>query len=107
MVNPAVMCKKHLLGEHVECHMLAGHLQRKRRITNYIKLNLLQPKSLRQRHDILALEMKNRGMNHKSPLPEYDISYLPRNQRTYTVNAQESLIELSKRCRECRKNINF
>ncbi|MHC4725460.1 MAG: pyrimidine dimer DNA glycosylase/endonuclease V [Planctomycetota bacterium] len=49
MVNPAVMCKKHLLGEHVECHMLVGHLQRKRRITNYIKLNLLQPKSLRER----------------------------------------------------------
>ena len=26
MVNPGFMCNKHLLGEHVECHMLVGHL---------------------------------------------------------------------------------
>lgn len=107
MVNPVDMCKKHLLGEHVECHMLAGHLQRKRRITNYIRLNLLQPKSLRKRHDQLALEMKNRCIRHKSPLPEYDLSYLPVEQRTYTVNVEESLTELSRRCSECRERLCF
>ena len=105
MVNPVGMCKKHLLGEHVECHMLAGHLQRKRRITNYIRLNLLQPKSLRERHDQLALEMKNRDMLHKSPLPEYDLSYLPIEHRTYTVNTEESLTELSRRCSKCKKRL--
>jgi hypothetical protein len=26
MVPPKVMCRKHLLGEHVEIHMLAGSL---------------------------------------------------------------------------------
>ena len=103
MVNPALMCNKHLLGEHVECHMLVGHLQRKRRITNYIRLNLLQPKSLRERHDQLAMEMKNRGMLHKSPLPEYDLSYLPDEHRIYIVNADESFTELSRRCQECRE----
>jgi hypothetical protein len=106
MVNPAVMCKRHLLGEHVECHMLVGHLQRKRRITNYIKSNLLQPKSLRKRHDQLVAEMENRQMLHKSPLPEYDPSYFPEGNRIYTVNAEESLIELSKRCSECRKHLS-
>ena len=105
MVDPVVMCNKHLLGEHVECHMLVGHLQRKRRITNYIRLNLLQPKSLRERHEQLALEMKNRDMLHKSPLPEYDLSYLPEEHSTYTVNAEESLNELSRRCLECRKSL--
>ena len=103
MVNPAVMCNKHLLGEHVECHMLVGHLQRKRQITNYIRLNLLQPKSLRERHDQLAHEMGNRGMSHKSPLPKYDLSYLPKEHRIYVVNAEESLIELSKRCSDCQE----
>ena len=103
MVNPAVMCNKHLLGEHVECHMLVGHLQRKRRITNYIRLNLLQPKSLRERHDQLAYEMGNRSMLHKSPLPEFDLSYLPDVHRIYTVNIEESIIELSRRCSKCRK----
>jgi hypothetical protein len=106
MVNPAVMCNKHLLGEHVECHMLVGHLQRKRRITNYIRLNLLQPSNLRERHDQLALEMKDRGMLHKSPLPEFDLSYLPEEHRTYTVNTEDSLNELSGRCSECRKRLD-
>ncbi|MHC4133241.1 MAG: pyrimidine dimer DNA glycosylase/endonuclease V [Planctomycetota bacterium] len=106
MVNPTVMCKKHLLGEHVECHMLVGHLQRKRRITNYIKLNLLQPKSLRERHDQLALEMENRKMLHKSPLPKCDLSYLPEKHRIYTVNVEQSLIELSRRCAECRERLS-
>ncbi|MHC4597064.1 MAG: pyrimidine dimer DNA glycosylase/endonuclease V [Planctomycetota bacterium] len=99
------MCDKHLLGEHVECHMLVGCLLRKRRITNYIRFDLLQPKSLRERHDQLALEMDKRGMLHKSPLPEYDLSYLPHEHSTYKVNVEESLIELSRRCRECRKRL--
>jgi hypothetical protein len=105
MVNPAVMCKKHLLVEHVECHMLVSHLQHKRRITNYIKQNLLQPRSLRERHDQLALEMENRKMLHKSPLPKYDLSYLPEKQRIYTVNVEQSLIELSRRCTKCKERL--
>jgi hypothetical protein len=106
MVNPAIMCNKHLLGEHVECHMLVGHLQRKRRITNYVRLNLLQPRSLGERHDQLACEMENRGMLHKSPLPEFDLSYLPEEHRTYTVNVYTSLTELSGRCSECRGRLS-
>ena len=106
MVNPDVMCNKHLLGEHVECHMLVGHLHRKRRITNYIRLNLLQPGSLRERHDRLALEMVKRGMNHKSPLGEFDLSYLPEAHKIYKVNREESLIELSRRCSECKEHLS-
>jgi hypothetical protein len=107
MVNPAFMCKKHLLGEHVECHMLVGHLQRKKRIINYIKLNLLQPKSLRERHDQLAMEMKNRKMMHKSPLPKYDLSYLPEKHRIFTVDAEQSLIELLRRCPKCKEHLSI
>ena len=106
MVNPVFMCNKHLLGEHVECHMLTGHLQRKRQIKNYIRLNLLQPASLKERHDLLAEEMGNRGMVHKSPLPDFDLSYLPDEHRLYKVKADESLAELSKRCSECKERIN-
>ena len=105
MVNPGFMCNKHLLGEHVECHMLVGHLQRRRRITNYIRFNLLQPHSLRERHDQLALEMEDRCMVHASPLPEFDLSYLPEEHRTYTVNVEDSLIELSRRCSECKRRL--
>ena len=103
MVNPACMCNQHLLGEHVECHMLVGHLKKRKQIINYIRLNFLEPKSLRKRHNQLALEMVNRGMKHKSPLNEYDLSYLPKEHRLYTVNIKDSLNELLRRCSKCRK----
>lgn len=103
MVDPVIMCNKHLLGEHVECHMFVGHLQRKRQITNYIRLNLLQPGCLRQRHDQLSQEMTRRKMSHKSPLPEFDISYLPKEHQTYIVNADTSLKEILRRCPDCKK----
>ena len=103
MVKPELMCDKHLLGEHAECHMFVGHLLRHRRIDNYIRFNLLEPKSLRRRHDLLAAEMLNRQMRHKSPLPEYDLSYLPGRQKLYTVDKKASLDELLRRCRNCRK----
>jgi hypothetical protein len=103
MVEPIIMCNKHLLGEHVECHMFAGHLQRERKINNYIRLNLLEPGSLRQRHDRLAQEMIDREMSHKSPLPEFDTSYLPKEHQIYIVDADASLKELKKRCPQCKK----
>lgn len=102
MVNPKIMCRQHLLGEHVECHMFAGNLLRKRQITNYIQFNLLEPKSLISRHTQLVLEMINRGMNHNSPLPKFDMSYLPEDQLNYKVNSLLSLNELLKRCERCK-----
>jgi hypothetical protein len=103
MVNPAVLCDKHLLGEHVECHMFAGHLLRKRKITNYIAFNLLEPKSLAQRHALLAKQMRARAMSHKSPLPRLSISYLPKNQQDFKVDVEMSLKDLTKRCPACRE----
>jgi hypothetical protein len=103
MVDPAVLCNKHLLGEHVECHMFAGHLIRKRKITNYITFNLLEPKSLAQRHNILARQMRKRLMKHKSPLPRFSISYLPKAQQEYKVDVEKSLKDLIKRCPACKK----
>lgn len=107
MVDPAVLCNKHLLGEHVECHMFAGHLIRKRKITNYIAFNLLEPKSLAQRHEILARQMRKRLMKHKSPLPSFSISYLPKDQQNYKVDVKASLKDLIKRCSACRKRFKI
>jgi hypothetical protein len=103
MVDPLVLCNKHLLGEHVECHMFAGHLIRKRKITNYIAFNLLEPKSLAQRHNVLARQMRKRLMSHKSPLPRFSIYYLPKDQQEYRVDVEKSLKDLIKRCPACKK----
>jgi len=104
MVNPSYLCNRHLLGEHFECHKFFGHLRKKRRLTNYIAFNLLEPKSLKKRHDALAVEMQRRGMSHKSPLKKNDLFYLPKQHRNYKVDVEKSLKDLIKRCSDCRKN---
>lgn len=36
MLPPETMCRKHLLGEHVELHMLLGTMKRGRRIDGFL-----------------------------------------------------------------------
>lgn len=103
MIDTKLLCNKHLLGEHVECHMLTGHLKRKRRIDKYIDNNLLEPLSIKQRHDALAKEMIARQFKHNSPLRKPNISYLPVNQQKYRVNTITAHTDLKKRCTLCRQ----
>lgn len=103
MVNPRLMCDKHLLGEHVELHMLVGTLQRKRSVTGFAANNLIELTSLQGRHNALALEMLRRGMNHKSALPEVDINYLPDKVLYALVDVEKSTKDLTSRCEECAK----
>ena len=68
MIDPQLMCNKHLLGEHVETHMLEGSLKKGRSLAGFINNGLVDLERLGERHDQLAEEMKDRGMNHKSPI---------------------------------------
>lgn len=36
-VNPKNMCRQHLLGEHVECHMFVGAILKGISLSGYIK----------------------------------------------------------------------
>ena len=71
MVKPQLMCRKHLLGEHVEIHMLVGSIQRGKSVAGFLAKGLLEPQSIRSRHEILVVEMLRRGYTHKSELAEY------------------------------------
>lgn len=101
MVPPDTMCDQHLLGEHVELHMLAGTLVRHRSIDGYIAKGLLEPASMHARHDALVAEMERRGFNHKSPLPEAGIDYLPHEAQRARVDADVSARDLAARCAKC------
>lgn len=105
MVDPAVMCDRHLLGEHVETHMVAGTLARGRSIDGFIANDLLEPSSLVPRHDRLAREMTKRGFRHASPLLDVDLTRLPEHARTHEVDAARSLGELTRRCETCRARV--
>ena len=100
MVPPEVMCRKHLLGEHVEIHMLAGSLRRKRSIEGHLAKSLLEPTSIRRRHAALVAEMRRRGFKHQSPLPS--AGRLTLRHRIAKVDVAKSMNDLATRCKDCR-----
>ncbi|HEU5451124.1 MAG TPA: pyrimidine dimer DNA glycosylase/endonuclease V [Terriglobales bacterium] len=97
MVSPATMCRKHLLGEHVEIHMAVASLRLGKSVDGFVAKGLLQLEKLRSRHDELVREMETRGYRHNSPLGE-----VPR-RRGGKVDRQSNARELARRCGECRR----
>jgi hypothetical protein len=70
-IPPPHLCRKHLLGEHVELHALWAILSENR--SGYRR----HPETLRwegklaalyRRHELLVAEMERRGYRHSSPL---------------------------------------
>lgn len=104
MVDPTILCRQHLLGEHLECHMFGGTLKQKIKMDGYIQNNLFEPSSLISRHNILAEEMLRREMKHVSvlELPNDIFKYLPPNFQNRKVNVVNSLDDLIRRCPRCR-----
>lgn len=105
MVDPRIMCRQHLLGEHREIHMIIGNFRKNRSITGYIQNNCIEPMSIMGRHFVLINEMYKRGYTHTTPINpnDIDISYLPLNEQIYAVNDEQSLKDLISRCPECAK----
>lgn len=98
-VDPQKLCRKHLLGEHMEIHALFTILHEDR--TGYRN----HPETLRwvgklpalaMRHDRVVDEMIRRGYGHRSPLPLADGESV---QAAFliTVEEQEALLT-SKPC---------
>ena len=99
MVDPELLCRKHLLGEHVECHMFRGSLQKGKSVRGFVETGLLDSRALADRHEQLAHEMLRRGYRHASPLPaDFD-----ENADAGEVNVDEALRELAARCEACRE----
>ena len=99
-VVPEYLCRKHLLGEHVEMHMFVGTIKKGISINGYIKNKLVETDKIVQRHDKLVEEMESRGFNHKSPIDDWECDFT-----VGEVDIEDNLKELSKRCPECKKRI--
>jgi hypothetical protein len=100
MVDPRKMCDQHLLGEHVELHMLVGSLRKKKTLTGFLDGGLIELHSIRSRHAKLVIEMKSRGFRHASPLPAF------RARIAGKVNPRQNVKELARRCDACRANFS-
>jgi hypothetical protein len=100
MVDPELLCRNHLLGEHLELHMLAGCLDAGMKITGYIAHGLVDPGMVAERHAQLVTEMRSRGYKHASPMPS-----LPEKREKGHISPDANLRVLAGRCEECRKRI--
>ena len=96
MVDPKILCRKHLLGEHVELHMLVGSIKRNRSIDGFVRDGLISTQHISSRHTALVQEMKARGYNHQSPLVYRDTL------KRGSVNVGASVDELRRRCAACK-----
>jgi len=99
-VLPECLCRKHLLGEHVEMHMFVGTIKKGISINGYVKNKLVETDKIVRRHDELVEEMGKRGFNHKSPIDDWKCDFT-----VGEVDVEANLKELSKRCPECKKRI--
>ena len=97
MVPPNLLCDRHLLGEHGEIHKHRHNFVKGHSIAG--RIGQIEPANMGSRHDILAYEMVRRGMKHKSPYAQPDLSGYDLNG--FTVDAGESVKELKKRCPSC------
>ena len=104
MLDPEMLCRKHLLGEHTECHTALACIYStkpgaRRWLENLIRAGYLELDRLQVRHDLLAAEMVRRGYQHDSPLVAPTVIDLPVGPG---VDLDVSLDELCKRCVDCR-----
>lgn len=107
MVDPKLLCDKHLIGEHGEIHKHKHIFEKKYKITKRISpVVQIEPESMEIRHNILAEEMLRRGFNHNSPYIQPNLDYLNNNERYAKVDINNSLADLSNRCENCKKKIN-
>lgn len=98
MVDPKLLCRQHLLGEHKELHMLAGTLAKGRSLGRFITDRLVSPADAQRRHSELVEEMAARGYNHRSPLTVVsDVAV--------AIDTDANLTELARRCPACAKRI--
>lgn len=98
MVNPRILCRQHLLGEHLELHMTMGAVNKGISLRGYLSGDLLEPQNLHSRHEELVTEMLRRGYRHLSPLPTQR-----KPVQAHLIDRKAAQIELLRRCPNCRE----
>lgn len=103
MIDPELLCRKHLLGEHYEIHKAAGFLRNGRNLFGLLR-GFLDPRRMEVRHQALTFEMQQRGYLHNSPLdmPTLDYRLLP---KINEINISKSVRDLKARCVDCQRGL--
>lgn len=105
MIDPKLLCRQHLLGEHYELHKLVGHLRKGRSINGYLLRRFLDPSSIYERHQALEAELRRRGGNPHSPLAEAECRAFGEWYGAVAIDPGQSMSDLSGRCVQCKERI--
>lgn len=102
MVDPELLCRRHLLGEHQELHKLLGHIRKDNLevVKGHAEAGDIDTSEIQWRHDALTKEMKRRGYSHASPTDYEDELGLG------SVDRDGNLKELKDRCKKCQERIS-
>jgi len=66
-----------------------------------VTLGQIDHTKMKERHDILVIEMLRRGYNHQSPYASPDVSYI---SEEVNIDLKRNLEDLLNRCTICRDN---
>lgn len=95
-VIPDMLCKKHLMQEHASLHAFASMISKGKSVQKFVDRGHCECKNILHRHNVLAREMLNRGINHRSPMS----STIPFPD-TGSVDIDESIRILKEKCSAC------
>jgi hypothetical protein len=105
MVNPRVMCGRHLFGEHRELHAIIGMIKNPKlhaSLKGLASRGFLELSSIYSRHQQLHTEMGLRmNKQYTSELQEVEL------WDTGKVDPLVSINELHTRCKQCRRRITI
>lgn len=94
MVNPRIMCRQHLLGEHRELHAIAGMIRKRGALT--ASREFVEARLMHERHAEIETEMRRRGYVPRTAFPSVEpIDF-------GSVDREASMRELTRRCTVCR-----
>ena len=99
MVNPRILCRNHLLGEHAEIHMFVETISRGYSVKRYLEKGLLEVHSLYDRHEELVREMKRRNYRHNSEIDKK----LKQAEQLGSIDKDKNFRQLLDRCSRCRE----
>lgn len=107
MIDPKLLCNRHLLGEHGEIHKHMPSFRKGHNVSGRFKpIVQIQLNAIEMRHDELASEMLSRGMKHQSPLIDVpDLRKTYPNYFDFEVDLEQSKQDLCSRCLKCKNRI--
>lgn len=104
MINPKMLCDKHLLGEYAEIFKHRHNFVKQHSIKG--RIGQIEPLQMSKRVEELRQEGLKRGFKMNAIYTMPNLNYLSNEEKNSKVDINKSINDLSIRCTKCNKLIN-